>query len=623
MKCGVTFMSYRRKKVFRNDETIHELSFWSSNMKNLSIFVLIGLLVCVNGLFTGCKDSSPTDGGTLAPYGSGTVSLNSNRGNLSISGTGTLSQTGQGVIAIFDTVTRDLVIDAFQPTTGSRANGIFIVVRDSAGIQQKIYGLGNFNFIGVTFNADSAHTDSVYACINGYVVIRTVTGTTIAGDFNAEGNNIFTGRTITVSNGSFNINYVRGRVPWVSPPSPPSGLTANPSSITVQVGQNAQAQISGGTLPYEIQSPPNASIATAIIGGTSTLVINGIGAGTTSVVVRDNSTPVQTLTMPITVISGGLDLTGTWSGTFTTSIITTPTPVTLVLSQSSSNVTGTYSSQAGGVGTVSGTLNGNTLTFSLQQTTTGCSGTFSGTGTVSGNTMTFTFSGNDCLGTHSNGQGTVTRSTSTFDSVFVRIKLLHLPSMLTFNQSHVPTDYAEYWWGILFNTDGDTSTGLQGYDIEIALTRFKQAGNPFQASVIQGTQHEVIEWIGTSGYVMHSNVAAWIDPVDSNMLVMAAPRSWVEISRIDEADSFYIHTFYDAPSPPDGYDETRVAVGTQPINDPSGDTSYDFVDIVFCGWNTHLLMKNRSKGIVRPSGESIPTSRTNKILQWSGGKWTH
>ncbi|MBA4386189.1 MAG: hypothetical protein C0410_15755, partial [Anaerolinea sp.] len=336
------------------------------------------------------------------------------------------------------------------------------------------------------------------------------------------------------------------------------GLTATPSSMSVQAGQQATARISGGTRPYSIQTQPNTSIATATMSG-DTLKVTGVAAGSASVLVRDSS-GANTVSVSITVTSGGLDLTGTWIGAFTTSIITTPTQITLLLSQSGSNVTGTYSSQAGGVGTVSGTLSGSTLTFTLHQTTTNCSGTFSGTGTVSGNTMTFTFSGNDCLGTHTNGQGTVTRSTlpltanpssitvqvgqnaqaqisggtlpyeiqnppnasiatasiggtstlivngtfagstsvtvrdnsspvrtvtvpitvttSTFDSVFVRIKLLHIPSTLTFNQSHVPTNYVEYWWGILFNTDGNASTGLQGYDIEIALAYAKQAGNP-------------------------------------------------------------------------------------------------------------------------------------------------
>lgn len=217
------------------------------------------------------------------------------------------------------------------------------------------------------------------------------------------------------------------------------------------------------------------------------------------------------------------------------------------------------------------------------------------------------------------------------DSVFLRIKLSHLPSTLTFNQNHVPTNYAEYWWGILFNTDGNASTGLQGYDIEIALVHPKQAGSPFQASPIEGTQHQVIEWIDSAGsvrgYVRHNSVAARIDPADANTLVVAVPRSWAEIALIDALDEFYIHTIYFAPSPPHGSDRTSVAVGTQPIADPGGDTNYDFIDIVLGGWNTQLLMnplmENRPELAVRTGGESGGDSRIRATLQWSGGTWVH
>jgi hypothetical protein len=209
------------------------------------------------------------------------------------------------------------------------------------------------------------------------------------------------------------------------------------------------------------------------------------------------------------------------------------------------------------------------------------------------------------------------------DSVFVRITLLGLPSALTFNQSHVPTNYAEYWWGIRFNTDGNASTGLQGYDVEIALVHPKQAGNPFQASPIQGTQHQVIEWVDTAGsvrgYVRHNNVEARIDPADSNTLIIAVPRSWAEIARIDELDDFYIHTIYYAPSPPIVSDRTSVAAGTQPIADPAGDIAYAFVDIVLGGWNTHLLtnlLANIRCGDGGPC--SVADTRVSETPAWSG-----
>lgn len=121
--------------------------------------------------------------------------------------------------------------------------------------------------------------------------------------------------------------------------------------------------------------------------------------------------------MPVTLLScssggggGGDDptvnVTGIWSGTFSTSLIWGI--LVLDLSQSGSSVTGTfYTDEAWG--TVSGTVSGNTLHFNITETVPGCSGSFSGNGSVSGNTMSLTFSGSDCLGSHNNGQGTVTK----------------------------------------------------------------------------------------------------------------------------------------------------------------------------------------------------------------------
>jgi hypothetical protein len=83
-----------------------------------------------------------------------------------------------------------------------------------------------------------------------------------------------------------------------------SGLTATPSSAAVAVGYSTQVTVSGGTSPYSIQTSPNIYIATATI-SSSTVTITGVASGTTQVVVKDNSSPAKTVTIPITVTSGG------------------------------------------------------------------------------------------------------------------------------------------------------------------------------------------------------------------------------------------------------------------------------------------------------------------------------
>jgi len=85
----------------------------------------------------------------------------------------------------------------------------------------------------------------------------------------------------------------------------PGGLSLTPPQITVAVGGSGTVGISGGTPPYTIQTPPNSSIATATLSG-STMTINGVANGSTSLVVRDNATPTPaTATLPITVYATG------------------------------------------------------------------------------------------------------------------------------------------------------------------------------------------------------------------------------------------------------------------------------------------------------------------------------
>jgi hypothetical protein len=100
--------------------------------------------------------------------------------------------------------------------------------------------------------------------------------------------------------------------------------------------------------------------------------------------------------VPFTTLTTGQGVTGTWFGTYTTSLINNPpADLTLLLTQTGSSVTGTYSTSTNvggsGGGTFSGTANGAVITFTMNQTTPECPGTFSGTSNVTGNTMNFTF----------------------------------------------------------------------------------------------------------------------------------------------------------------------------------------------------------------------------------------
>lgn len=86
-------------------------------------------------------------------------------------------------------------------------------------------------------------------------------------------------------------------------PTPtPGGLTVNPSVIDITPGNQGTSDVSGGTPPYGILTPPDGSIATTTI-NSNTITATGVAPGNTSVVVSDSSAPANTIEIGINVNS--------------------------------------------------------------------------------------------------------------------------------------------------------------------------------------------------------------------------------------------------------------------------------------------------------------------------------
>jgi len=78
-------------------------------------------------------------------------------------------------------------------------------------------------------------------------------------------------------------------------------LTATPTSVSIaSAGGTADVAIGGGATPYSIVTQPDAGVATATLVD-ATLTVTAVADGSTSVVVKDNSSPAQTVTIPVTV----------------------------------------------------------------------------------------------------------------------------------------------------------------------------------------------------------------------------------------------------------------------------------------------------------------------------------
>ncbi|TSA26845.1 MAG: hypothetical protein D4R68_06665 [Ignavibacteriales bacterium] len=163
------------------------------------------------------------------------------------------------------------------------------------------------------------------------------------------------------------------------------------------------------------------------------------------------------------VEAGNTNLDGIWTGTILSNLVTTPSDITISITQTNKTVAGTYSVLTGASGTISGTINNNSFNFTLTQTTPNCIGSFNGQGTISNTTITFTYSGSDCWGTH-NGSGSVTKynpGTDVICPLYVGISWTYIDS--SFNTSGVFTSRDSSRLGIM----GKGSYSYQGQNIEL------------------------------------------------------------------------------------------------------------------------------------------------------------
>jgi hypothetical protein len=80
-------------------------------------------------------------------------------------------------------------------------------------------------------------------------------------------------------------------------------LSVVPASVTIDEGDIAYVAVSGGQSPYTATSA-DSSVATAYVTG-STVIVQGISAGSTTITVRDNSIRMATIQVTVNSCGGG------------------------------------------------------------------------------------------------------------------------------------------------------------------------------------------------------------------------------------------------------------------------------------------------------------------------------
>lgn len=189
------------------------------------------------------------------------------------------------------------------------------------------------------------------------------------------------------------------------------------------IGTNCPASIVN-FFPFENPTPPLAmasgaftttstfTTGTRTVSGT--LSSSGSASGMLNVVDNPCGGTLNATWTATKASTAVINLTGTWNGTLRSSLVS-QTNVTFFLVQSGTTLSGTYSVPGTeAAGTAAGTVVGQTAKFTLTQTApAACTGTFSGHAVLLAGTnpvLFYFYSGADCLGIHTMGSGTATRS---------------------------------------------------------------------------------------------------------------------------------------------------------------------------------------------------------------------
>lgn len=124
------------------------------------------------------------------------------------------------------------------------------------------------------------------------------------------------------------------------------------------------------------------------------LALSGCGGGSSG---SSTTTAVQT----------EANLNGIWLGTYAHNATYLSGLELKLTNNGTSAISGTFLTDYNVSGTISGTVSGSNVTFTMSSTTPACTGNYSGSGVISGSNLAFTYSGTDCAGSYTNKTGNV------------------------------------------------------------------------------------------------------------------------------------------------------------------------------------------------------------------------
>jgi len=340
-------------------------------------------------------------------YGTLTISNNTNSSVISASVSNTSGQTNQNVTVYAIAPGSSML--TICPSGGS-AGCVYLYVQVGANSSNNTSGGVNFSLPNPVMTVGQSQSIAIYSTngTNTYTISNNTSANIVS--LSLSGSSLYLvgqnlgSSTITICQVS---NTVCGTL-YVTVNGANGGLTFNPSNINVALNQNQTVAITGGSGSYFISSNTNPSAAAVSLQGSS-LYATGLNTGNTSVTVcqTDNTSVCGVIAVtvgggpngtgsislsnqsPVLAVGQSQSITITGgSGNYYISSISNPSVVTLNLSGSLLNLTGTTV----GSSTVSLCQTGNsscaTLTVTVNSTgsagSTGGSVTFTTTGLPAG-----------------------------------------------------------------------------------------------------------------------------------------------------------------------------------------------------------------------------------------------
>jgi hypothetical protein len=165
----------------------------------------------------------------------------------------------------------------------------------------------------------------------------------------------------------------------------------------------------------------------------------------------------------------------------------------------------------------------------------------------------------------------------TNDTLTITLKLKQVNAYLIYNTNGSPGDL-DLMWAIRFDTDNNTNTGIDGYDLEMSLTHYKDAAGSRLGNIIQATKHSFWKLTSGGGRTEIDTLIAKMNRNDTSIIIKGL-KTFPDLDKVKEGNRWMAITY---ESKSTGYyaDTVMGAIVPNMLKDDVGECSMSTADIV-------------------------------------------